>query len=244
MDRFFIDKDAKLSNIIDNKDDVKHISKVLRLKQGNKIEIVDKNHIEYIAEIENIDKDSIEFNLIEEVSISRELPVDIKLYQGIPKGQKLDTIVQKATELGIRSIIPVSFKRCVAEIKGEKEDKKIQRLNRVAYEASKQSKRTYIPVVEASCSFKEFKNNIKANDVNIVFYENHKDMNLKTFLKDIDLSNIKSIGIVIGPEGGLTPEEIDELKELNVSILSLGNRILRTETAAITAIAVISNEFN
>ncbi|MBP2026322.1 16S rRNA (uracil1498-N3)-methyltransferase [Acetoanaerobium pronyense] len=244
MDRFFIDKYAKLSNIIDNKDDVKHISKVLRLKQGNKIEIVDKNHIEYIAEIETVDKDSIGFNLIEEVNISRELPVDINLYQGIPKGQKLDTIVQKATELGIRSIIPVSFKRCVAEIKGEKEDKKLQRLNRVAYEASKQSKRTQIPVVEASCSFKAFKESIKKNDLNIVFYENHRDVSLKSFLSERDLSTVKSIGVIIGPEGGFAPEEIKEIEELDISVLSLGNRILRTETAAIAALAIISNEFN
>lgn len=244
MDRFFIEKDANLYSFIDNKDDIKHISKVLRLKTGQNIEIVDKTKAEYKAEIISIEKDKIEFKIIEKVQINRELSIDINLYQGIPKGQKLDTIVQKSTELGVRNITLVKFKRCVAEIKEEKEDKKLQRLNRVAYEASKQSKRVEIPSVRETCSFKNLKNELEKNDLNIVFYEDERVSTLKDFFKTEDLSLIKSIGIIIGPEGGITEEEIEEMKGWGVKILSLGNRILRTETAAIVSIAIVGNEFN
>ena len=123
MDRFFIRQEISQSTFIENQEDVKHISKVLRLRVNDKIEVVDSNEKEYLCEIIAISKDSVEYKIIEEVPIKRELGVQIKVYQGVPKGQKLDLIAQKLTEIGVYSITPVEFKRCVSSIKEEKEDK-------------------------------------------------------------------------------------------------------------------------
>ncbi len=242
MDRFFINREISKTNIIDNQEDVKHISKVLRLKLNDKIEVVDSNEKEYICEITDISKNSVEYKVLQEIDIKRELKVNIKLYQGIPKGQKLDLIVQKLTEIGVYSITPVEFKRCVSSIKEEKETKKIARLQRIIYEAAKQSKRNHIPEIENPITFKELTKELKKNTINIVFYECEEKNNLKSYFASLDLSTIKSIGVIIGPEGGITSEEIEELKANNCGVLTLGTRILRTETAAIVASAAIAHE--
>ena len=242
MDRFFIRQEISQSTFIENQEDVKHISKVLRLRVNDKIEVVDSNEKEYLCEIITISKDSVEYKVIEEVPIKRELGVQIKVYQGVPKGQKLDLIAQKLTEIGVYSITPVEFKRCVSSIKEEKEDKKIARLQRIIYEAAKQSKRNHIPKIESPMTFKELVKELKSNTINIVFYECEEENNLKSYFASLDLSKVESIGVIVGPEGGIAPEEIELLESNGCKVLTLGARILRTETAAVVASAIIAYE--
>ena len=123
MDRFFIEQEISQKSIIDNPEDVKHISKVLRLRVNDSIEIVDVEEKEYLCEILEISKEFIEYKMLKEVSLNRELEINFNVYQGIPKGQKMDLIVQKLTEIGVHTITPVEFKRCISSIKEEKEDK-------------------------------------------------------------------------------------------------------------------------
>ena len=242
MDRFFIDQEISKKSIIDNPEDVKHISKVLRLRVNDSIEIVDVEEKEYLCEILEISKEFIEYKMLKEVSLNRELEINFNVYQGIPKGQKMDLIVQKLTEIGVHTITPVEFKRCISSIKEKKEDKKIARLQRIIYEAAKQSKRNHIPKITNPKSFKEMLNELKNNSINIVFYECELENNIKSYLNSIELKLVKTINIIIGPEGGITPEEIDNLEINGCKILTLGSRILRTETAAVVASAIIAYE--
>jgi len=241
MDRFFVDS----NNInLDQKecliqgDDVKHISKVLRCSVGEKLEICDKNNNEYICEITDITKKEVFLNIIESVDIKRESDIKIKLYQGLPKGQKMDLILQKLTEVGVSEIIPVITKRSVAKLE-DKKDKKIQRWERIVYEAAKQSKRGIIPKIKGPLSFKEALLDMKENSINIVPYEKE---NSKSIKDAINKSNMDSIGIFIGPEGGFDQEEINMLQDIGASSISLGPRILRTETASIVASSIVMYE--
>lgn len=242
MDRFFIEDSNIDIGHISNKEDIKHISKVLRLKPGDKIEIVDKAKMEYICELESVSSGSIEYRVLSKSLINRELDIKYHLYQGIPKGSKMDTIVQKLTELGIYSITPVGFSRCVAEISGQKEEKKISRLQRVAYEAAKQSKRLVIPQVKTPVDIKELIKEIADNDVNIVFYEDEKNTTIKDIVQDMKNKHPENIGFIIGPEGGITKEEAELLKKNGCITASLGSRILRTETAPLAALSILSYE--
>ena len=242
MDRFFLDDNSIDIGCISNQEEIKHISKVLRLKQGDKIEIVDKAKMEYICELKNVSSGSIEYDVLSKSLIKRELDIRYHLYQGIPKGSKMDTIVQKLTELGIYSITPVSLSRCVAEISGQKEEKKVSRLQRVAYEAAKQSKRLIIPQVKHPVDIKGLIKELSDNDVNIIFYEDEKNITIKDIVQDIRTKHPENIGFIIGPEGVITKEEAELLKKHGCIIASLGSRILRTETAPLAALSILSYE--
>ena len=233
MDRFFVEKkNVNLENntcIIEG-EDVKHISKVLRCKIGEEIEVCDKDNTEYICEITNINKDIVELNILDKVDIKREADVRIRLYQGLPKGPKMEMILQKLTEVGVDEIILVQTKRSVAKVDEKKEDKKIERWERIIYEAAKQSKRGIIPKLRGVLSFKEALEDMKNNDMNICPYENERTVSIKKAIKN---ANINSIGIFVGPEGGITKDEIESVQEIGSHVVSLGPRILRTETASV-----------
>ncbi|WP_066495316.1 16S rRNA (uracil(1498)-N(3))-methyltransferase [Abyssisolibacter fermentans] len=241
MNRFFVDKNY----IDDNKveiygDDVKHIKNVLRLKIGDKISICDGQNNEYIAKICNINKTLVLCDIISKCDISRESNIKITLFQALTKGQKMDLIIQKAVELGVYQIYPVQMKRCVSKITDlKKENKKVERWNRIAYEAAKQSKRGFIPKINEVISFMQMTELFNAFDNVIVPYENEKDTGIKDVLKNI---NTDSICVIIGPEGGFEEEEIQILEKKNSSIVTLGPRILRTETAGFVTISAIMYE--
>lgn len=244
MDRFFVDK----KNIdLENKvckitgDDVKHISKVLRCKTGDELEICDKENREYIGKIFSIDKNEVLLNIIKEVDIKRESDLKVRLYQGLPKSTKMEIILQKLTEIGVDEIVLVQTKRSVAKIEDKKEDKKLERWERIIYEASKQSKRGKIPKLRGILSFKEALEDIKNNNLNIACYENEKTNSIKNSIKGV---NIDSIGIFIGPEGGFDEEEIKLMEKNDVKSVSLGNRILRTETASVVASSIVLYELS
>lgn len=242
MNRFFIDRGnidlSKKTAKINDKNDIKHISKVLRLKVGELIELCDKEEREYTGEITSIENEILISNLIE-IDVKRESNLKITLFQGIPKGDKMDLIIQKNVELGVKEVIPVQMKRSVSKIDDKKKNSKLERWEKIAYEAAKQSKRSIIPKVERILNLNEVIGMIDTFDMFLVAYEN-EDM---TYLSDLKGRNLSNLGILIGPEGGIDEAEIESLMKNGATVISLGRRILRTETAGFTLNSVLQYEF-
>lgn len=244
MDRFFVEKkniNLESNTCIIEGEDVKHISKVLRCKSGEKLEICDNDNNEYICEIADIDKSIVELNILHKVDIKRESDLKIKLYQGLPKGPKMEMILQKLTEVGVDEIVLVQTKRSVAKVDDKKEDKKLERWERIIYEAAKQSKRGKIPRLRGILSFKEALLEMKENDFNIAPYENERTKSIKQAIKGVDINNI---GIFVGPEGGFDESEIEAIEDIGGQSVSLGPRILRTETASVVASSIVLYELS
>lgn len=215
-------------------DDHKHLSRVLRLKEQDEILINDLKGQDYLGRIETIDKNETKVELREKVPESNESSLKLTLFQGLPKAGKMDLIVQKCTELGVQRIVPVVTERVV--VKNSSEFKKLDRLKRICLEAAKQSKRSVLPEITEPMSFAELLMEMKKLDVFVVPYENQEEYGFLTLKKE--RANISSMGIFVGPEGGFTEKEIDLVKDKGAKILTLGNRILRTETAGFTAVAM------
>lgn len=243
MHKFFVEREKIINNLASIEgDDAKHIYKVLRLSVNDKISINDCLGNEYIGNIINISKNIVKAELIEQVDINNESNIDITLFQGIPKSSKMDMIVQKNTELGVKNIIPIITKRVV--VKANKvELKKIDRYNKIAKEACKQCKRSLIPQIDNPIEFDDFLKLLKYQDLIIVPYENEKKWGIKKIVKEMHKEDIKNIAIVIGPEGGFEDSEIQKLKDIGAYIVSLGPRILRTETAGFVATSIVMYEF-
>lgn len=240
MNRFFIDEVAGKTNNIIDKEDIKHISKVLRLDIDDEVEIVDREKKEYIMKIVDIKNDNICLEKVSSVDIQREDEIKVILYQGIPKGSKLEDICKNTTQAGIYQIIPVRFKRCVAT---DVNDKKIQRLQKIMDESAKQCKRNEIPEIKMPLSFDEMMKDLEENDANILFYEDERNNTIRDFVQRIrEKKDMKRIGIIIGPEGGIDEKELEVMKKGDIDILSLGNRILRTEIASIIAKSILTYE--
>ncbi|EOD00804.1 16S rRNA (uracil(1498)-N(3))-methyltransferase [Caldisalinibacter kiritimatiensis] len=241
MHRFFVDKE----NIKENKvfivgEDVKHITKVLRLGVDDTVVLCDKEKNDFTAKISRIEKDYIECEVLKKTKSNSEPPVEIVLYQGLPKSAKMDLIIQKCVELGVTKIVPVLTTRTVVKIKNtNKEQKKISRWQKISEQAAKQSRRGIIPEIGNVMTFEEMISNIKNDEFSLVPYEDENRIGLKDILKKY---NGKRVNIVIGPEGGFDESEVNKLKKIGAHIVSLGPRILRTETAGFTTIAVIMYE--
>lgn len=244
MDRFFTPKkniNLELNTCIIEGEDVKHISKVLRCKENDKLEVCDMDNNEYIGQIKEINKDNILLDIIEKVNIKRESSLKVKLYQGMPKGTKMELILQKLTEIGVDEIVLVQTKRSVTKIDNKKEDKKIERWERIIYEAAKQSKRGKIPTLTGVLTFNEALEDMKNNDLNLCPYENERTVVIKEAIKGKQINNI---GIFVGPEGGFEEEEIEKIQNINGQVVSLGPRILRTETASVVASSIVLYELS
>ena len=242
MHKFFVPKDSIDGNnaVIDN-EDVKHIYRVLRLQVGDKISINNCEGKEYIGKITYIDKKVVNVNLLEENPINNESPIEVYLFQGLPKSTKMDLIVQKNTELGVKAITPILTERVV--VKTELKDyKKIDRWNRIALEACKQCKRSLVPQINETIEFDNLLKKLKNVDLVVVPYENEEGYGIKKLVKSIDKIHINKVAIVIGPEGGFEEIEILKLKEIGAKIITLGPRILRTETAGFTCLSLIMYE--
>lgn len=233
MHKFFTTElDASKATI--RGEDHKHLSRVLRLSSGEKVVVNDEKGQDYEGIIDAVHKDYTEIILTEKIATSNESNIRITLYQGIPKATKLDLIVQKNTELGVHKIVPVVTERVI--VSQQKEFKKLDRLKRIAYEAAKQSKRSFIPVITEPITFDELLMGLN-EDVLVVPYENAENFGFKALKKE--LAHLDSIGILIGPEGGFSDKEIERLENKGAKIVTLGKRILRTETAGFTAMVMI-----
>ena len=240
MNRFFVDKEQILDNrikILGN--DVKHIKDVLRLGMGDKVEIVCDGKI-YTCKILDLKSNMINTIILDNYKGKNEPPIHIALYQSIAKGNKMDFIIQKATEIGVEKIYPVITERTIVKIKNpKKEEGKVERWNSIAEEAAKQSKRDILPVVKNIISFNEMVDILK-NETNIIVpYEMENSYGLKEALNNVGTGKIN---IIIGPEGGFEEEEINKLRSIKGQVVTLGPRILRTETAGLVVSSIVLYE--
>lgn len=245
MDRFFadnIDYEKGICSISDE-EEVKHISRVLRLTEGEKLEICDGRQREFICQISSISKKEVQLELLEEVYVQREPKLQVTVYQGLPKAQKFELIVQKLTEVGVSRIVPVETARSIVKLNSKSELKKADRWEKIILGAAKQSKRGMLPRLEQPMSLSQAICDTERNDVNIVPYENEQSNPIGKVLRGLG-EKPESIGIFIGPEGGFEEFEIEMLSEKGVIPVTLGKRILRTETAAIVSSAIVLYELS
>lgn len=234
MPRFF--SNVILNDVIEIVgNDAKHISKVLRMNIGEHLTVCDLKGYDYECKIKAIDAAKVTLKIEKKRKSVTEPSVKISLYQGVPKGDKFDFIVQKAVELGVSEIIPVCMERCIVRIEEKNINKKIERYNRIALEAAKQSNRSQLPVVKPFVSYIEALNKMQQSDFSILFYEK-SNLSLKSVIPDI---KPKRISIIVGPEGGFSNSEIQIAQSLKVAIASMGKRILRCETAPMYALSVL-----
>lgn len=219
--------------------DVNHIRNVLRMKPGEAVRISDGRGSCYDGVIETLQNDEIVVRLSGEKIESTELPVETVLFQGLPKSDKMELIIQKNTELGVSAIVPVSTSRAVVKLDEKKADSKVKRWNGIAEAAAKQSKRTLIPEVRSVMSFKQALLEASAFDVKLMPYENAEGM---AFTRKC-ISEIRpgaKVAIFIGPEGGFSEEEVEAAGAAGFVPITLGRRILRTETAGMSVLSMLA----
>ena len=247
MPRFFVRNEQVKEKTIDILgEDIKHIKNVLRKQIGDKLEICNLDTKKsYICEIEKLEDKSILTKIIEELK-KDENKISVDIYQGLPKADKMELIIQKSVELGVNAIIPVAMKRCVVKIEPKDEIKKITRWQKIAESAAKQSGRNTIPEIKNIINIEKVNQLIKEYDSVIVAYENEKENTIKHELlklkEKVKTNNKIKIAIVIGPEGGLEEKDVELLKQNGAKIVTLGNRILRTETVALNVLSIIMYE--
>lgn len=245
MYQFFVDRseiDEKNNRVILCGENYNHLINVLRITKGEEFAVSNGEDMrEYRCSLLSADGDVAvcEIRFIKESDI--ELPVKVHLYQGIPKGDKMELIIQKMVELGVYDITPVAMSRCIAKLDDKKEKNKISRWNAISEAAAKQSKRKIIPTVRNPLSFKEAIREASSSTVRLIPYELSEGMDrTRSILKS--LKNEDEISFFIGPEGGISEEEIEYARAAGFEPVTLGKRILRTETAGLTLMAFIMYE--
>lgn len=239
MYRFFVNENQILQDTICiTGTDVNHIKNVLRMKPGEPILISDGQDREYTCVLEVITDDEIKAKIEDVDGPTRELPIKVTLFQALPKGDKMETVIQKMVELGVYEIVPVSTKRCIVKLDEKKAVAKTKRWNSIAESAAKQSKRGIIPQVSMPMTYKTALKKAKEMDMILIPYEEAKNM---AHTREV-ISNIKpgmTVGVFIGPEGGFASEEVQQAIDAGAYDITLGKRILRTETAGMTIMAVM-----
>lgn len=265
MSKFFVNSEQicnKEIEIIGG--DVNHIKNVLRAKVDEVINICNSDSCQdYKCKIISINKDCVKCEIIEEMENNVESNVFVSIFQGLPKSDKMELIIQKSVELGVYDITPVEMKRCIVKFNNKDKEKKISRWQKISEVAAKQCGRNIIPKINNVINVKNICNLCNKYDIVIVAYEQEKNNTLKDELvklkkikgkvpsqnlkklddNEIFLKEIK-IAVVIGPEGGFEESEIEILKKAGMKIVTLGKRILRTETVALNMISSIMYEFN
>lgn len=239
MYHFFVDEgQINEDTITIEGTDVNHIKNVLRMKEKDKLLISNGTDKDFLCEILSISSQSVLCKIIDVDLEGTELPSKIYLFQGLPKADKMELIIQKAVELGVHEIIPVDTKRSVVKLDEKKAENKIKRWQQISLSAAKQSKRIIIPNIHKIMSFKEALEYASGFEYNLIPYENAKGMeDTKKAIEAIKPHT--SIGIFIGPEGGFDEAEISLAISNGVLPVTLGKRILRTETAGLAALSVI-----
>ena len=243
MPRFFVEPDQVSGNkIIIEGSDVNHITKVLRMKIGEELMVCDGTGLDYFCTIAKLDSDAVFCDVCNKWESYSELPVKVTLFQGLPKADKMELIIQKTVELGVYEIVPVAMQRSIAKLDDKKAGRKIERWQSISESAAKQAGRGIIPKVTEPMSFAEALEYAKEMDSIIVPYENAKGI---SYTKEV-ISEAKAcarLAIFIGPEGGFADSEIESAKEAGAKLVTLGNRILRTETAGMATLAILMYEF-
>lgn len=268
MQHFFINENQKENDtikIVGN--DVNHIKNVLRCKINEKLEIsILGTEERYLVEILELNNENIICKIVEKIEEDFESDININIIQALPKSDKMELIIQKCTELGVKEITPLELERCIVKLSGKDVNKKLERWQIIAETAAKQCRRSIIPKINNLYNIKNIEEIIKKNDLVILAYENETENSLKDVINELKFKNLQqeisfaainnfkninkeagkndtiSIGIIIGPEGGLEEKEVEALKKLGVKSVSLGKRILRTETVAIVLSSIIMYE--
>ena len=237
MFRYFCaDENINNNRITVEGGDAKHLKTILRAQLGDKISLVTESK-EYIAEIELINKDDIICTLVGETTTNNETKINITLCQGIPKQTKMETIIQQNVELGVKNFIPIITERTVVKLnEKDREQKKLDRWQKIAKESAKQSKRNIIPTVEDITTVKQLIEKLRNEDAQIIVPYELENVKL---LKDVLIEPKENYYIIIGPEGGFDIKEIELFQEIGAHIVTLGKRILRTETAGIVTASIV-----
>ncbi len=240
MPKFFAAREnISDDRIIIDSEDVAHITRVLRLGEGDSVEICDGMGYDYTAVISSVEKKSIVCTISEKRRSDTEPNIEVTLFQAIPKASKMEYIIQKTTELGIARIVPCVMSRCVSRIDG-KEDKKCDRWRKIAEAAAKQSGRGVIPEICGAVEFQRAVEMMKKSDIYFAPYECETHGNLKKVLTSS--AGAKSVSFMVGPEGGYDISEVEYLNKNDVPTVTLGRRILRTETAGEAVLSMIMYE--
>lgn len=241
MQHFFVTPEQVYKEyIVIEGSDVNHIKNVLRMKLGEKLEISDGNNKKYLCAITQLKQEQIQLAIINELEADSELSSNVYLFQGLPKSDKMELIVQKAVELGVYEIIPVVTKRAVVKLDDKKAAKKVERWNSISESGAKQSGRSYVPKVSKVMTFKEALVYAKQQgiDMQLIPYELAEGMvETKRIIDHIQQG--QTVGIFIGPEGGFEKEEVELAVQHNVKPITLGRRILRTETAGLAVLSIL-----
>lgn len=236
---FVLPEDITENSIVITGEDAKHLATVLRSKEGDKVEVCDGCGTDYFCEVEVVDKKQITLKINDKSPCLSEPKTKITLFQGLPKADKMELIIQKCVELGIEKIVPVATHRTVVKLDKKDSQKKVQRWQKIAESAAKQSGRGIIPQIGEVITFNEaVKLGAKAQGA-IIPYENEQKRGIREFAENFSGSEI---AIFIGPEGGFAEEEIALAMENGILSVSLGKRILRTETAGMVTVAIMIYE--
>ena len=242
MHHFFVTPDqVDEQNIYIKGSEVKHMRNELLKKTGGQVEISDGNNLKYLCEIVDYETDKAVLKILERRKADTELSSKLYLFQGLPKSDKMELIVQKAVELGAYEIVPVATKRCVVKLDAKKAEKKVERWNSIAESAAKQAGRSIIPEVSEVMSYQAALRMVKELDVVLIPYELAEGMEeTKAVIKA--MKSGQSVGIFIGPEGGFEQEEVEEAVTQGAKPVTLGRRILRTETAGMAMLSILMFE--
>lgn len=239
MYRFFVDE-SQISedSIVITGQDVNHIKNVLRMKLGETVLVSNGQDREYTCVLAEITDDEVIAKIEDVDGPARELPVKVTLFQALPKGDKMETVIQKMVELGAHEIVPVSTKRCIVKLDAKKAVAKTKRWNAISESAAKQSKRGIVPNVAEPVTYKQALEQASKLDMILIPYEEAEDMgHTRKIIGEIKPG--MSVGVFIGPEGGFAPEEVEEAIAKGAHAITLGKRILRTETAGMALMAVV-----
>ena len=241
MPKFFVLPDKIKDGIITiETSDAAHIRRVLRLGTGDRITVCDSTGTDYEAQISAINDKAVICEVIASHKNKSEPNISVTIYQALPKASKMEYIIQKNTELGAVRIVPCALSRCVVKLDGSDAEKKRSRWQKIADEAAKQCGRGILPEITAVHTFSEAVKEMQASDLCFVPYECETNNRLRTVLTKSE--NPLSISFMIGPEGGFAPEEIDLIKAYKIPCITLGPRILRTETAAEAVLSMVMYE--
>ncbi|MBQ2777273.1 MAG: 16S rRNA (uracil(1498)-N(3))-methyltransferase [Peptococcaceae bacterium] len=245
MRRFFVAPEAVQDDIVQfDAELARHMGKVLRLTAGEQVTVSTGGSTAYLVELTEFQKDAVTGRILERMENLQETAIEVVLFQGMPKGDKLELIIQKCTELGVSAVVPVETSRSVVHLDSGKAAKKLERWQKIAQEASQQSKRVQVPTVGPYYNWKQFLQHLsEQNGLTIVFWEDEQTQSLKALLRS-QAEKPQRINLVVGPEGGLSEEEVEQLRALGAVSASLGKRILRTETAGMAGISMVMYEFD
>ena len=236
--RFFVSPDQiKESRVRITGPDVSHIARVLRLGRGSALTILDGRGKSYAAVIQELGRDEVLCEINKELPSTPACPVKVTLVQGIPKGDKMDLIIQKGTELGVSRVIPLICSRSVVRLAGDRLPRKQERWQRIALEAAKQCRRPDVPEVAEPAELDGVLGSLPAHCTALIPWEEENKVSLKDLLHEIKA--VQEIYVFIGPEGGFTAGEVAEARAAGVRPVTLGPRILRTETAGIAVITMV-----